>query len=288
LGRTGTQFFSKLFSNILSDVTALHEPDVLHFDFKKGYDLNFLKEQFLESGFKNLLLKKMFGKWSLIQLSDKRLKGEITKKELRNTLLKQRNDFIRSQTGKVYVESNAGYYGLIDIIYNLSYNHNSIYIVRDPRSWIQSKINWNVMYNKGTLKSLLVHTWPKASEIPTDPFFNKWHKMTRFEKLCWAWSKMNGFALANLNYNPNAKIYKFEDIFESENRYDNVKDLVEFATTFQDGTKLDYKPLDGWLEKKVHGSSGGFPSWENWTKEQKETFRRMCGPLMEKLGYEVD
>lgn len=84
------------------------------------------------------------------------------------------------------------------------------------------------------------------------------------------------------------KRFEFEDIFEAENRYENLKELVDFATTFQDGTKLEYKPLDGWLDKKFHGSSGEFPSWENWTKEQKATFRHMCGPLMEELGYEVD
>ncbi len=144
------------------------------------------------------------------------------------------------------------------------------------------------MYNKSKFRSVIGHNWPKADEFKYDPYKDYWNQMSNFEKLCWAWSKLNPFAIKVVEQNPNAKLFRFEDIFESENRYEYLKDLVEFVTTFQDGTKLEYKSLDGWLDKKVHSNGGGFPSCENWTKEQKDIFRRMCGPLMKELGYEVD
>ncbi len=72
LGRTGTKFFADFFADIIPESTSLHEPDIFNFSLKKGKGLKYLNKQLRESDFKNLILKKALGKWSLVSLSDKR------------------------------------------------------------------------------------------------------------------------------------------------------------------------------------------------------------------------
>ena len=68
IGRTGTKFFAGLFDNIIPEATSLHEPDIFNFSLKKGKGIEYLKKQIKESDFKNLILKKALGKWSLVQI----------------------------------------------------------------------------------------------------------------------------------------------------------------------------------------------------------------------------
>jgi len=287
LGRTGTKFFADLFDNITPQTSTFHEPDLLHFNLQNKKGFYFAFYQIKRSGFYNLILKKIFGNWSLVSLSDARVKGKLTTSKAISKLSNQRKKFIENPISHVYLESNLGYYGLIDLLPKVFDQHNILFVTRDGRDWVESWIKWGSMYNKSTIRKAIGHNWPKACEFDNDPYKNIWYQMSNFEKLCWAWSKLNSFALDCLKQNPNATLVRFEDIFESENGYENLKAAVDFATHFNDGTKLEYKPLDGWLENKVH-SSGKKSSSDNWTKQQKETFQRMCGPLMEELGYEMD
>ncbi|MGM0504861.1 MAG: hypothetical protein ACQESQ_09600 [Bacteroidota bacterium] len=288
LGRTGTKFFATLFSDIIPDATSLHEPDLFHFNLKQKKGVKFVFYQIEKSGFYNLILKKILGDWSLIKLSDDRIKGLLNNSNVKSKIYKQRKKFIDNKAVNIYIESNLGYYGLIDLLPKVFDQHNILFVIRDGRFWVDSWMNWGFsIYNKSNIRKAIGHNWPMACEFETDPYKNVWNHMSNFEKLCWAWSKLNTFALDCLKQNPNAQLVRFEDIFEADNRYDNLKVAVDFATQFNDGTKLEYKPLDGWLENKVH-TSGKKSSSDNWTKQQNETFQRMCGPLMEKLGYEMD
>ena len=79
LGRTGTKFFQELFADIIPDATSLHEPDYLNFGQYHGISERFrqLVRQMQESGFSNLIIRKALGKWSLITISDARLRGTL-------------------------------------------------------------------------------------------------------------------------------------------------------------------------------------------------------------------
>jgi hypothetical protein len=109
--------------------------------------------------------------------------------------------------------------------------------------------------------------------------------MSRFERLCWAWAKLNGYALATIGRNPDASLFRFEDIFESEERYQNLACLVAFASEVLD-TRLTSEGLEGWLDTRINVGPNASSAWEDWSLEHKQAFDRICGALMEKLGYE--
>lgn len=279
LGRTGTKFFATFFREIIFDGVALHQPDIISRE-------DGLLKQFQESGLYNLVVLRTLGKWSLIRLSDAKVKGDISRAEATQELLRQRRDFIKAQPGGLYVESSSGYYGLLDVLSETFRHYRAVYLVRDGRSWVRSQMNWGGLYaDKGFIKSKLAHTWPTAAEFKADPYRSQWAKMTRFERVCWAWARLNGYALDRLSTNSNVRLFRFEDIFKAEDRYDHLADLVQFTTTFPGLEPIETRPIEGWLEKRIHQSAGQFPDWPNWSAFQKQRFDEICGPLMARLAY---
>ena len=109
--------------------------------------------------------------------------------------------------------------------------------------------------------------------------------MSRFEKVCWAWVRLNEYALRTVDSNPDARAFRFEDIFLSDERYDHLSELLNFVTELPNVHAINLETLEGWLEHRIHESSGDFPTWENWSSEQKQLFEDICGPLMKHLGY---
>ena len=292
LGRTGTRFFAKMLGETLPDSTSLHEPDVfqiiIHGRRRIRRSLDRIQEQVGEVGLTNLVIRKALGRWSLIRLSDARIQGALGTADAVGQTLQQRERFVRSQPGVVYVESNAGYYGLIDVLGNVYQHHKVVFLIRDGRDWVRSKMNWGEMYGKGKLRSVFAHTWPTARKIEGDPYAGRWQTMSRFERVCWAWTRLNRYALEAIPRNPDARLFRFEDIFRSERRDDHLAELVGFVTALPGVEPVPAEALEGWLDQRIHGSSGDFPAWEGWSPEQRETFIAMCGPLMEELGYGLD
>jgi hypothetical protein len=293
LGRTGTKFFCTLFRELVNDGTSLHEPDVLNISQYYGTRSRLLElvQQVKESGLHNLLLRKTLGQWSLIGLSDGRVKGEIRYPEAVRRVLKQRKNFIERQPGSIYVESSIAYYGLIDVLDHVFDQHSVAYIVRDGREWIRSWMSWSTgagMYDKSRIRGLVAHTWPTALDIEGDPYARRWRSLTRFGRLCWGWARLNQYALDTVEKNPSARVFRFEDIFEDENRYQNLEDMLRFLTKSPEGQSPRVESLDGCLARRIHKSPDRFPAWPDWSPQHKERFAEICGSLMDALDYQLD
>lgn len=284
LGRTGTKFFSLLFKEIIPDCSSLHEPDIIQY-FGTNHRIKSFIAQVKDAGIYNMIFLKLIGKWGLIKVSDARLREDINDEQAVKEVLRQRIGFVNSQPGSIYVESNVGYYGLISILNKVYTHHRVIYIIRDGRGWVSSEMNVRELYGKKGLRKIVSHKMPSASEFPNDPLCECWQSASRFEKLCWAWSKLNGYALNTIAENPCARIFRFEEIFSKEGEYQVLNDLVTFAISLPGIDPRRIGKTDGWLDRKVHESSNEFPAWEKWTTDQKRQFEQICGPLMEELGY---
>jgi len=284
LGRTGTKFFSVLFKDIIPHCDSFHEPDIVQTFGTQDHISPFI-QRVKDAGVYNMVFLKLLGKWSLISISDARLRGELSKQQAANEVLRQRAGFVNSKTGSVYVETNAGYYGLIDVLNGVYENHRLVFIVRDGREWVSSEMNVKELYAKKGLRKLLSHKMPAAAQFPGDPLSTSWQTISRFEKLCWAWAKLNEYALSTISKNPQARLFHFEEIFRAETRYQTLNELVSFATSMPGIEHQLIGSTVGRLEQKIHQSSNEFPAWEKWSVDQKRHFEKICGPLMEKAGY---
>jgi hypothetical protein len=284
LGRTGTKFFYTLFKEILPQGTAFHEPDTFHIG--RGNGIRRLVEQTRAAGVYNMFVRKALGRWGVVRLSHARVEGRLDYDEAVRRVLSQRADFVPCQPGTLYMESNLGYYGLLDVVKDVYAHHRAIYIIRDGRDWVRSKMNRAQMYNRQGVRGYFAHKWPTASAVAGDPYHDVWETMSRFERVCWSWSKLNGYALEAMRSNPDARLYLFEEIFHAEDRYETLAELVAFATDFEGRRAPSAAALDGWLDRRVNVSQDSFPHWEDWSAEQKRQFHAICGPLMDELGYD--
>jgi hypothetical protein len=285
LGRTGTTFFSRLFREIIPGCDSFHEPDIVQYFGARDRIRPFL-QRVRDAGFYNMVILKALGKWSLIMLSDARARGEMSEKEASRELLRHRRGFVNSKPGSVYVESNAGYYGLLDILKNVYARHRAIYLVRDGRDWVSSAMNVGELYGRQGLRKMLAHKMPAASEFPGDPLEKRWESISRFEKLCWAWARLNSYAADSAARNPQARVFRFESIFTGLDKYQALEEVVAFAVDLPGIDRRQIGSTEGWLERKINESSNTFPAWQAWTEEQRCQFKEICGPLMQRLGYE--
>jgi len=287
LGRTGTKFFQVLFRELIANCTALHEPDYFNFGQYNGINEKFEQafRQFRESGIINLTIRKIFGSWSLLRISDARFKGEMSHDQAVRDVLHQRRDFISSRPGSTYIESSSAYRGLIDIVDHVFEEHRLVYIIRDGRDWVRSKMNFGITYGHGKIRALVQPYWPTPLDLEGDPWRNHWRDMSRFEKLCWAWDRLNKYALSTVSNNENARVFRFEDIFKSDKRDKNVYELVNYAIEIVDREMVSMSVIENRMERKIHSSQGPFPAWKEWPDDNKAQFEEICGELMSSMGY---
>ena len=285
-GRTGTEFFARLFADVIPDCTSLHEPDIIKFTGVR-HRLSHYREQLRTSGAWRLIVLKALGKWTVVKLSDARFVGLRDRDWAARSLLAQRYSFVSELPGSIYAESNLGFYGLLDVIPRVFAHSRAIYVIRDGRDWVRSAVNWGEIYQKKGLRKYFSHQWPGARDVPGDSLANEWDGLPRFTRLCWAWAKMNEFALGGVAENPHARVFHFERLFSGEDRYRYLSELLNFITPLPGLSRDRIASTSGRLERRVHESSARFPAWDGWSPDQKATFIRICGPLMEQLGYTI-
>ena len=175
----------------------------------------------------------------------------------------------------------------MDIMGKVFANYRSVYIVRNGAEWVKSKMNFGSMYNKGYLRSRISYSWPTPWDLENDPYQSHWSAMSRFEKICWAWTRLNEYAIQSVKKNPRVRVFKFEDIFKSEKRSEYLSDLVEFSTEIVDKSRIIKPDLTKMLGNKIHPSSGSFPDWLDWPDKYKKQFGEICGKLMVQLDYKL-
>ena len=281
-GRTGTAFFADLFPRIVAECDAFHEPDCL----KNLWPFEILDvlQQFgpvLATVDKLRLLGNVRG------MSVARITGQVKDRPVASALERLRSRFVNSLCGTLYVESNQQMVGLIDVLPVVFRQCRIVYLVRDPREWLRSYwCHTGAAFSIVDLVSFLPAGRLRAPLCFQDPWAREWGEMDRFQKNCWLWAKKNRYALECVKHTDEARMWRFEDVFLGDRRYEVLEDLVDFATRFPDGTRFDHGSLEGVLERKVNESKRDILSpWREWSAERVRDFRKMCGGLMDELGY---
>lgn len=281
-GRTGTQFFGQLFGRVIPGCDSFHEPDCV-----AGAPLRDFLSASRRFGIKQAVLGKMRPIGNMRGLSVGRICGELGRKAASNAVYRLRARFVDGLSGQLYVESNHQLIGLIDILPDVFRTCRIVYLVRDAREWLRSFWSHSGgFYRHGDLMQYLSGGRLRASMCPGDPWGDRWRDMDRFQKNCWLWAKKNRYALECVKRTDEARMWRFEDVFLGDGRYETLEELVGFATRFPDGERFEYDSLDGVLEKEVNASEpGALPPWREWSADRVRAVREICGELMDELGY---
>lgn len=256
-GRTGTHFLTHFFNNNFENVKAFHEPDI------DVYDLNM---QYLRGDISDHRARMMFRDFRIRRFNE-----------------------LKTENIKNYIESNNNLSYLIPIIKKEFKNYKIIHIQRNGKETVRS------MYSKETTGKwvgsvpLLSKDDPrnrlKATFFEDDPYFKKWNKLSRFQKICWLWAKKDSEIFKNTKNDDRTEVFKFRDLF-----IDKKKKTWERLFNF---TKLKRHLIKdnftSYISKERSNQPKNYklPKWPEWTLTQKKQFIEIAGSHMEKAGYSI-
>jgi len=160
-------------------------------------------------------------------------------------------------------------------------NTNIIHLVRDPRDFVTSFINWK---NQSSKRFLLHHTVPFWQP---NPFFHdnysliKWLKMTKFEHFCWIWNYKNDLLMNTFDNNVAYHRFRMEDLTDKDNGQKELKRLFNLLGLTIKNENIQYQ-----VTEKINRSTiQKFPKWQNWSNERARILHIQCGSLMQKYNY---
>jgi len=109
-----------------------------------------------------------------------------------------------------------------------------------------------------------------------------WGKWTRWEMLCLWWST-NVFVPDMATRYGQVEVCRMEDLTQDTACLKSLCHTFELNVSIDELVELQGKDIN----RKVDGDRTPETLWDTWTQEQRSAFRRICGPGMEELGYDV-
>ncbi len=281
LGRTGTTFMTALFRALAPGDTVLHEPGMIDRNTlftKKTWQAIRLY------GLAGAVLKKLIGRRDIEYISNLRLAKKITAEEAAARLVKVRNRFVNSLPGRLYVESSYHYYGLLDVLPLAFANCRAAYIIRDPRDWVRSWMNKKNFFDPRDINVWLGNR-PTPKMVNDRAHLAAWKKYDNFEKLAWSWNYINRYALDAVKQNPHVRLYRFEDIINSEQMPQTLVQMAEFLLNLP-LTSSQKNLAEDMLKRRIHPAPFDvIPKWNDWGADRAKILNKHCGSLMQEQGY---
>jgi hypothetical protein len=143
---------------------------------------------------------------------------------------------------------------------------------------IYTKSLWNWYTEKDFLYAEYLRCYWEAIGAP----WKDWGEWTRWEMLCLWWNTNVFMQELAARYAP-VEIHHMEDLTQ------DIGYLESFCCTF--GLSIpthELGELQGQdVNRKVMGDRAPAVLWNEWTRTQQDAFRRICGPGMEELGYDM-
>lgn len=160
-------------------------------------------------------------------------------------------------------------------------SYKVIHLVRDPRTFVTSFMNWKRSSFKRTILHHCIPFWQPSSILDNSISLFERMLMSKFEHFCWVWNFKNRLFKELNNGMQNYFLLRFEDLIDEEKKEEILAELSHFM-----GIDIMSEKDNISESKKVNSSSKKhFPEWSDWTKEQAKTLHFHCGDLMTEYGY---
>lgn len=181
---------------------------------------------------------------------------------------------------KTYIDSNNQIYALVTLIPEIYPGLRVIHLVRDPRDYVRSHINWSRHRLKSFIANYLIPFWQPNGWLLNEMSVSKWLRLTQLERYSWIWDYKNRMiGQMEDSETPYLRI-KFEDFFGNAYPLPYFNELLEF---------LDLNRVSGieaFFQDPVNPTKGkSFPVWDAWSQEQCQQLNNFCGVTMAKYGY---
>lgn len=278
-GRTGTRFFGDLISSLITNSFSVHEPDVF-----AGFN-TLTARRISIFGLYHMVIGRFLGKTGIRNLTQRYLSGRIKTNDLVTEIKKHRQSYYDGIDRSLIIESYYQWYGLLPVIPRAFDQYKVLCIVRDPRTWVSSWMNFEAHFGKKDLVKKFKSKRLNPKMIGEKKYAELWDEMSQFQKLCWTWQAVYSLIAKFDAENAKTLLVKYEDVFLSDDRDKSFEDVLNFITTFDEHT-FPYKFDTGLLQRRVHAAGRKrFPDWHEWDYNLSTQLADICGPLMYELGY---
>lgn len=247
-GRTGTMFFADLLRDFYPQADVYHEAG------ERSRLINIISHAYLSG----------FVPWSVPHWAWKRAIAPA----------------LETCSKPIYIDSNNQLYAFITIKPELYDNLHVLHLVRDPRDYVRSHINWVRHRLKSFIANCLVPFWQPNAWLLKEVPFRKWIRFSIFKRYCWIWNYKNhrieqikdkGF--------PYLRVL-FEDFFQTADPIPALERMIKFLN-------LEYaENIEERFQRPVNPAKGkSFPHWMNWPSERCRQLHNLCGDTMTRYGY---
>ncbi len=279
-GRTGTRFFGEKLGPLLPGLLSVHEPDRV--------DPGLWKETLFklrQQGPRRLVLGKALGLFGTRNLSLSRIRGRLSRDVALDRLLLERR-WVLEGNPRAYLESNPQLFGLGPDLLDLPRSW-VVVLVRDPRSWLPSWMGKRWFAPNDWVERLGVLGLQRLNPTMLGQE-SDWARWTPLQKLAWTWNDMNARLLRLFKDRPkDCRLYRFEDLFEDRDKktLDEFLDFVSWGRADEQTREA----LGRAFGEKINVREAEGPRlYENWSAEEKNFLKSVCGKLAEELGYRLD
>ena len=275
-GRTGTTFFGSVLGDVVADCHAVHEADVLQTRALWTW------WRLRDFGLWHMVIGRLLGQAGVRVLGQRLLTGEIEAEVVRRRIKASRDRWHARVEAPLVIESHAQFWLLARDVPKMWPQAKVIGIIRDPRDWVRSFLNYGGRYDREDRVDLLPPGRLTPAKLGQTELAAEWPTWGTFEKLAWEWSVIYGHLTAAVDDNTGVRMWRFEDVFGPDRAF--ARDLVGYAATH--GTRhYAVTGLEEALRDPINASSGAAQDWEHWTPAEAAVVQRLCGDLMARWGY---
>lgn len=215
-------------------------------------------------------------------LSNRYLCHRVGRQRLIQAYVRARQGLFASMGERVYVESNNFLHGFLDVLDDVFDRPRIVHIVRDPRTYIRSWINFGVFSGLKGLAGRYLKYWLLKPELLTPQPAFRWDAMPPQERIAWYWSALNR------ELNRGEQLFgdryirlRFEDLFTADNQ-----PMDKLAAWL--GLPPRSRPEATLAAEKVNKSRRNLcPPFEQWNRLTREKVLNQCRELMDLYGYTI-
>lgn len=276
-GRTGTTFFGQHLQDVIDNCASIHEPDIFY-----GFSKRTLKS-LKTFGVWHMLVGRYFKQTGVRNLAQHAASGHWNATKIKQAILSHRKKYYQSFPEDLIVEAYFQWALLLPYVHSVFPNAKSIGIVRDPRDWVRSWLNYGALYENSDPVKLAGQDRLTPALVGDHDAAKNWNRLDPFAKLCWNWAFTNQAIYNYAQTSEASRVYRFEDLFDPAKP--DMDELVSFCATFEGQSyaatpqKLRDIPTANASKKRKQAD------WRKWTPQHAQTLDKYCGSLMRDLGY---
>ncbi len=158
-----------------------------------------------------------------------------------------------------------------------------LHLVRDPRDFVTSFMNWKDRSLSGRVAHHIFPFWQPSPLWQDGIGLRGRFKMSKFEHFCWVWTLKNRLFESLEGRRDKYLRVRFEDITGSAGA-EEVGRIARFLGIRSE----DMTPTRLLATKQNASPAAGFPSWRAWDSELARVLHGRCGDEMSKYGYGLE